>query len=194
MKINREKTCFVRGVASMAQLLDDLPQIAFAGRSNVGKSSLMNALLGRKNLVKTSSIPGKTRQLNFFLVDQLFYFVDLPGFGYARISKEERVRISKLIENYLRHSTQLRGLLYLIDLRTGGTELDIEMVQTLASSGVPMLLVATKGDKLKRSEQNRALQQIQNRFQLDEPPHWVSSSSGRGVDELWSAIEELILP
>lgn len=190
--IRREKTEFILSATSLGQVPTGLPQVAFTGRSNVGKSSLMNALVGRKKLVKTSSTPGKTRELNFFTVDEQMQLVDLPGFGYAKFSKDQRAQISRLIEGYIRTSVDLKGILYLIDLRTSGTVLDQQMVETLASSGRPMLLVGTKGDKLNLPDRRRALSSIQNKFRLDHQPHWVSSETRHGIEELWSAIEELI--
>lgn len=192
MTIRRERAEFVLGAVSLTQIPTGLPQIAFAGRSNVGKSSLLNALLGRKKLVKTSGTPGKTKELNFFSVDGQLMLVDLPGFGYAKFSKELRSKISALIEGYVRLTDDLVGVVYLIDLRTAGTALDEEMIASLASLGKPMLLVGTKGDKLKRSERDSALVAIQKKWGLETVPPWVSSEKRIGIDELWNGLEEWI--
>ncbi len=152
---------FVISAANAAQFPKDrLPQIALCGRSNVGKSSLLNTLLRRKNLARTSNTPGKTRQLNFYLIKpegpgvRPFYFVDLPGYGYAKVSQAERESWRNLIESYFTQSSALAGALSIIDLRHGVMDSDMELLTWLASINLPTVLVATKADKL--SNQNRA--------------------------------------
>ena len=189
MKINFRQAEFVVGAASLAQVPDDgLPHVAFAGRSNVGKSSLLGALTGTKRLVKTSATPGKTRELNFFRVGGALHLVDFPGFGYAKFSKEERARISRLIGDYAAKCGRLRGIVYLVDLRTEGTALDLQNVVALGESGVPMLIVGTKGDKLGTEARAKALKAIREKFELEDDPMWVSSRTGEGVEELREAI------
>ncbi len=185
---------FSRGVVSLSQLPEDtLPQIAFLGRSNVGKSSLLNTLMGDRKLVKVSATPGKTRELNFFLVNDAFYMVDLPGIGFAKVSIAERDRMAERIRLYVEKSENLRGIVYLVDLRHGGTPLDIETVAKLRDIGRPVLVVGSKRDKLNQSELAKAMRQVQERFELDAPPIAVSSLKKTGVDQLWSALTEVLV-
>ncbi|MFQ5648599.1 MAG: ribosome biogenesis GTP-binding protein YihA/YsxC [bacterium] len=143
---------FVKSVVDVAEIpKDNLHEVAFAGRSNVGKSSLINSLLNRKKIAKTSSTPGKTRQLNYFRINNRFYFVDLPGYGYARVSEKERGQWQTLIESYLRKSEKLKGVISIIDSRIGPTPLDLQLLEWLQSLRLPVLLVATKVDKLSKS-------------------------------------------
>ena len=184
---------FVVGATSLKDLPDDkLPQIAFLGRSNVGKSSLLAALMGKKGLVKISAAPGKTRELNFFRVNDAFYFVDLPGIGYAKVSIAKRAEMGEMIRNYVERSTQLRGIVYLVDMRHAGTPLDIETVETLRSLGKPVLVVANKRDKLSQAESVVASQHLQNRLGLEEPPMAVSAVTRFGFEPLWESILEAL--
>jgi len=140
---------FVVGAARSDQFpKDDLPEIAFAGRSNVGKSSLLNMLVGRRALARTSATPGKTQQINFFRLDRRIMFVDLPGYGYARVSKTDRQAWALLIERYLSHRPNLRLVVSLIDIRHPPTALDRDMFAWLDAIGVPFLVVLTKYDKV----------------------------------------------
>ncbi len=141
---------FVLGVADLVQLPDgDRPEIAFAGRSNVGKSSLINALTGRKNIARTSNTPGRTQQLNFFDLGGLFYMVDLPGYGYAKVSKSQKNEWNKVLRNYMRGRANLRCVFVLVDGRHGIKENDIEIMKLLDESAVPYRIVLTKVDKVK---------------------------------------------
>jgi len=141
---------FIGGMASPGGWRPDavLPEIAFAGRSNVGKSSLINSLLRRKKFARVSNTPGRTREINFFRVNDQFVLVDLPGYGYARISKEQRAEWRPLIEGYLRSSPQLRGIVQLLDVRHDPTSDDIQMLEFLAELEVPTIVVLTKTDKV----------------------------------------------
>lgn len=153
---------FLRSVYSSDDLPgDNFPQIAFAGRSNVGKSSMINCLLPQKNLAKISSQPGKTRSINFFLINHKIYFVDLPGYGYARVSKTERQRWKSLIESYLLQNQNLKALVQIIDSRIGITKLDQEMLLFANAANAPLMVVATKIDKLKPNERNKQLSLIE---------------------------------
>ncbi len=186
---------YVRSVATPEQVpRDGLPQIAFAGRSNVGKSSLINALLNRRKLALTSSSPGKTRQLNFFRINNAFYFVDLPGYGYARVSQSERRQWRTMIEGYLTGAESLRGVVHIIDARHGPTDLDVEMVRWLSALRLPAVVVATKADKLSRGalarEVQRYLGQIA-RFGVEEILPF-SATTGLGKKELWNRILHLL--
>src|SRR5204863_1780808 len=145
---------FIGGMASTTGWRPEAkwPEVAFAGRSNVGKSSLLNRLVRRKRFARVSNTPGRTREVNFFLVNGQFVFVDLPGYGYARISKERRAEWRPLMENYLRRSAELRGIVQLLDVRHDPTADDHRMLAFLASVGVPTLFALTKIDKLSTSE------------------------------------------
>ncbi len=167
---------------------DKLPQFAFFGRSNVGKSSLLSTLMGRKGLVKISAAPGKTRELNFFLINDSFYFVDLPGIGYAKVSITMRDIMAERIREYVEKSRQLKGIVYLVDMRVAGTPLDIETVETLRSLGKPVLLVGSKRDKLSQADASKSLHTMQERFGLDALPLALSSHTRQGVAELWVQI------
>jgi len=179
---------------------DRLPAVAFVGRSNVGKSSLINSLLRRKGLARVSRTPGKTQMINVFLVTtddpkaRRFYVVDLPGYGYAKVAKTVRARWQPLIEQYLTGNDGLRGILLLIDSR--GTERkDAEAVGWLGRSGLPVLLIATKSDKLSRSERAASLSGLRAVFDLSEDVDVVAYSSvtHEGRDDLWQAIRKMVM-
>lgn len=184
---------FIIGAAHQSQVpQDQRPQIAFLGRSNVGKSSLLNTLMGVKGLVKTSAKPGKTREINFFLINEAFYLVDLPGIGYAKVSKEKRTHISTLIRTYIEKTPELRGVVYLIDSRHVGMDIDKETVNTLRDLGVPILLVGSKKDKLNQKELVQARKQLMQHFELDQPPLMISSLKKTGFQELGLQILEAV--
>ncbi len=138
----------------------ELPEIAFAGRSNVGKSSLINSLLNRKNLARTSSSPGKTVTINFYEINEEFYLVDLPGYGYAKASLEARAKWGKMIEKYLRTREQLRAVVLLVDIRHAPTKDDVMMFEWIRSSGLEMVIALTKLDKIKRSQKDKQIKLI----------------------------------
>ena len=152
---------FVVGAVHRGDLpKDDLPEVAFSGRSNVGKSSLINRLTRRKKLARTSSTPGKTQELNFYRIDGKLYLVDLPGYGYVKGGVELRKRLGRLTEKYLGERPQLRAVIQLVDARHGPTSLDMVMIEWLQERGLPFLLIFTKADKLSRSQINRQLRQL----------------------------------
>jgi GTP-binding protein len=162
------------------------PEIAFAGRSNVGKSSLINRLLDR-SIARTSSTPGRTRQLNFFVVNNDLTFVDLPGYGYAQVAKQERGQWQKLIEDYLIHSRQLRGVVIIVDIRRGPEEDEAALCEFLSYHQRPFLVVATKCDKLKRGQLEQQRKTLA--AQLDGHPLFLfSAQDGSGKEELWRAL------
>ena len=163
-----------------------LPQIAFAGRSNVGKSSLLNRLVGRKKMAKVSQTPGKTRSLNYFLINERCYFVDLPGYGYAKVSKAMRNSWGKLIENYLVECEQLTALVLLLDSRRDFTAQDRQMLGWLGDQGLPVLPVSTKIDKLGSNAAVQKKRQIE--AELGVEVIQFSSVTGVGKRELLSAI------
>lgn len=170
-----------------------LPEIAFSGRSNVGKSSLINTLLRRKALARVSQTPGKTREINFFSVNDSFTLVDLPGYGYARVSKEARHAWQPLIESYLRTSPLLKGVVQLIDSRHGASASDATMMEFLADLGVPCIVVLTKTDKLARAAVETRSAEIARDLQMDEQQVVpFSAETGRGRDELGAAILSLL--
>lgn len=173
----------------------DLPEVAFSGRSNVGKSSLINVLLRRTRhkIAHVSATPGKTRALNYYRVNGHFFLVDLPGFGYARVPARIREEWETLIEGYLERSTRLRGVVHLVDARHGPAELDRRVVEYLAGLGVPALVVATKIDKLSQSERRTRLESIRQELGVD-PEQLVpfSAHSGEGREVLLAALAALL--
>ena len=170
-----------------------LPEVAFAGRSNVGKSSVLNRLVRRKKFARVSNTPGRTREINFFRVDSEFILVDLPGYGYARISKEQRAGWRPLIEGYMRRSPQLRGIVQLIDARHDPTPDDQHMLDFLAELGVPSIIVLTKIDKLTQTQATKRIAELSAALSLEQDQVIpFSAVSGRGRDELAEAILSLI--
>ena len=186
---------FLGGMASAGGWRPEaaLPEIAFAGRSNVGKSSLLNRLIHRKKFARVSNTPGRTREVNFFKVNDAFVFVDLPGYGYARISKAQRAEWRPLIEGYLRTSPQLRGIVQLIDVRHEPTADDRGMLEFLSELEVPTIVVLTKIDKLGATERVRRVRDISDQLGLDaDQVVPFSAATGEGRHELAEAIEELL--
>ncbi len=172
---------------------DPIPQVAFSGRSNVGKSSLINSLLGRKSLARVSSAPGKTVTVNFYDVDKKLFLVDLPGYGFAKRSPEEKAKWSALTDGYFTKNPNLsliRLVIQLVDSRIGTTEDDRTMLSYLASSGLPFLIVATKSDKLNATERRAAEERLRNDPSIpsDAPILFSSSQKGEGKAELWKQI------
>lgn len=184
---------FVKSAVDLKDLPEErLPQIAFLGRSNVGKSTLLNALMGEKNLVKTSATPGKTREINFFKVNEAFFLVDLPGVGFAKVSIKQRDLMADSIRNYIENAEDLRGVVYLVDIRHTGTAMDLHTVEELRKTGVPVLIVASKRDKVNQSELSKNKKLIQEKFDLPTPPITVSAVSKFGLDSLWFELLNVI--
>ncbi|MGA1597664.1 MAG: ribosome biogenesis GTP-binding protein YihA/YsxC [bacterium] len=167
---------------------EDLPEVAFAGKSNVGKSTMINSLLNRKGLVKTSSTPGKTQLINFFLINQRFHCVDLPGYGYAKVPAAVKAGWRALIESYLSERNQLQGVVLIVDSRHGPTRDDLQLKDWLDYHQRPVLVVANKVDKLKRNEVNKQLRSIQQALNLPELPLQHSSLAKIGRPEIWKAL------
>lgn len=193
MKINSVE--FTGSVATIQKIpFRRLPEIAIAGRSNVGKSSLINCLVNRKKLALTSSTPGKTRLLNYYCVNEKYYLVDLPGYGFARVSQRERQSWRKLIESYLTDNPFLKGVVEIIDSRLGITELDKDMIEWLASIGCPTLMVATKADKLPRSKANHILHQLEREAAAWGITNMIPFSivTRRGKEQILQSIGELL--
>lgn len=193
---------FVLSAAERSQFRrDGRPEIAFVGRSNVGKSSLMNRLLGRKGLARTSSRPGRTQAVNYFLINERFYFVDLPGYGFAKAARVERERWAALMDTYFRFAAEGEGersvlLVQLVDAKVGATLLDQQGAQYFDDLGFWPLVVATKIDKVPRSKRVRNLRAIAKDLALPdgEEPIAVSATSGEGVPRLWKAIQAHLDP
>jgi GTP-binding protein len=162
------------------------PEVAIAGRSNVGKSSLLNALLGRRGLARTSGTPGRTRQINFFLVNERFVLADLPGYGFAVGSEAERRSWGPLVEGYLRERPTLRGVALLVDARRGAEEEEMQLLEYLGHVGLPAVVVATKLDKLRRAAAGAALARLQ--ASLGAPVVGFSARTGAGRDDLWRVL------
>lgn len=173
---------------------DDIPEIALAGRSNVGKSSFINTLLGRKNLARTSGKPGKTQLLNFFNIDDKIRFVDVPGYGYAKVSKVERARWGKMIEEYLTSRDNLRAVVSLVDLRHEPSTEDVQMYEFLKYYEIPVIVVATKADKIPRGKWNKHESMIKKKLNFEQEDAFVlfSSVDRIGIDQAWDAILEQI--
>ena len=188
MALNFQKAAFVRSAADKAHFLrDGLPQFAFAGRSNVGKSSVINRLLGRKNLAYAGASPGKTTQINYFLVDSRAYLVDLPGYGYAKVSRAEKERWGRLMDSYFQDEGEIltAGVL-IVDIRHKPTADDVTMHDWFRQTGCPEIIVANKLDKLKKSQVEPALALIRETLELTERDTLIpfSAEKGSGKDEL----------
>ncbi|MGO0153979.1 ribosome biogenesis GTP-binding protein YihA/YsxC [Leuconostoc mesenteroides] len=174
---------------------DGKPEIALVGRSNVGKSSLTNTLIQRKNFARTSSQPGKTQTLNFYDVEDKLYFVDVPGYGYAKVSKAQREAFGVMIEEYITSRKQLRGVISLVDARHEPSEDDISMYEWLHYYNIPILVVATKSDKISRGKFNKAESVIKKALGFDNEDsdfQFFSSETKYGKDEVWNWIEQHI--
>ena len=176
---------FVKSAVSPEQFpADGLPEVAFLGRSNVGKSSLINALTGKRGLAFTSNTPGRTQAINFYRIDGNLYFVDLPGYGYARVPVAAKNEWAKLIEHYLRGRNTLRLSFLILDARRGWMEKDLDLKAWLDDRGQPYVVVASKIDKLSKKEQQQAIDAIRQHAE----PLPFSAVTGRGVREIWQAI------
>jgi len=186
---------FLGGLASVGGWRPEtpLPEIAFAGRSNVGKSSLLNRLVRRKAFARVSRTPGRTREINFFLVNGEFVLVDLPGYGYARVAKERKQEWKPLMGEYLRHTRQLRGIVQLMDVRRDPSPEDLEMLDFLAELEVPVLIVVTKVDKLKPREVEPRIEALARSLGVEAAQLIpFSAVTGRGRDELAEAVTALV--
>lgn len=169
----------------------DLPEFALAGRSNVGKSSFINKMLNRKNLARTSSKPGKTQTLNFYLINEEFHFVDVPGYGYARVSQAERAAWGRMIETYLTSRKQLRAVLLIVDLRHPPTKDDVMMYQFLKHYNLPCIIINTKADKVPKSKWQKHVKITKETLGLDPNDEIIlfSSETGYGKEQAWAVLE-----
>jgi GTP-binding protein len=173
---------------------DALPEIALAGRSNVGKSSFINKMLNRKSLARTSSKPGKTQTLNFFKINNIFYFVDVPGYGFARVSKTEKEKWGNMIEEYFTSRKELKTAIQLIDVRHPPTKDDQAMYSFLKYYEIPVIIIATKVDKISKGQWQKHEKIVRETLQMDKADSLVlfSSETGQGKDEAWKMILERI--
>ena len=187
--VELEKVCGVTSVIPD----NDKPEIAFAGKSNVGKSSLINALMNRKSLARTSSQPGKTQTINFYNINDELYYVDLPGYGYASVSKEVKAKWGKLIERYLRNSKQLQCVFLLVDIRHAPSTNDVEMYEWILANGFYPIIIATKLDKIKRSQVQKNVKIIKEKLNVELGTIIIpfSAQTKQGRDEIWDIIDQI---
>ena len=173
---------------------NNLPEIVLVGKSNVGKSSFINTMINRKKLARTSSEPGKTRQINFYNIDEKFYFVDLPGYGYSKMSKVEQVQVGKFIEEYLFNRKQISLIIFLVDIRHNPTENDKLMYNYIISSGLPFIILANKADKIAKTKVEAEVEKIQKELNpIGDIPTFAFSSERKVYTEtIWNEIENYI--
>lgn len=193
MKLNYNKAEYVASYGTYSQIpKGDRVEIAFAGHSNVGKSTLINKLFNRKNLARVSSVPGKTATINFYGLENI-YFVDLPGYGYAKVAKSEKERWSGLIDGYLSSERDIRIVFMLVDMRHAPTKDDLKMIDFLIDTEMPFILVLTKADKLKKMERIKRMEAFKTEIPCFEDMHVIpfSSVTFEGVEELRAIVEEV---
>ena len=193
MKLNYNKAEFTAAYGKFSQIpVPERIEIAFAGHSNVGKSTLINKLFNRKNLARVSSVPGKTATINFYGLENI-YFVDLPGYGYAKVAKSEKERWAGLIEGYLSSDRDIRLVFMLVDMRHAPTKDDIHMINYLIDTEMPFVLVLTKADKLNKTERAKRMEAFRDEIPCFEDIHTIpfSSQTFEGVDELREIVEEI---
>lgn len=193
MKLNYNNVSLKISAVKKSQFKNDLPQIVFCGRSNVGKSSMINRLLNRKSLARTSSKPGKTATINFYDIDGKAYFVDLPGYGYAKVSYVEKRKWSIFMEDYFASDSDKRLAVSIVDLRHEVSELDVDMGRYLYDAGIPFIVVATKADKLSKTAAEKNLARLCEVYDFDGAvviP--FSSVTGQGKEEVLSQIESAL--
>lgn len=173
---------------------EGLPEIALAGRSNVGKSSFINKMINRKALARTSSKPGKTQTLNFYLINEFFHFVDVPGYGYAKVSKKEREAWGKMIEIYFTNRENLKAAVLIVDIRHQPTGDDVTMYDFLKHYQIPVLIIATKLDKIKKGQVNKQLKMIEDKLAIAANDQIIpfSAETAQGKDVAWKAIESYL--
>lgn len=190
--VNLETVC---GVTSVLPV-NDKPEIAFAGKSNVGKSSLINGLMNRKSLARTSAQPGKTQTINFYNINDSMYLVDLPGYGYAKVPQQEKEKWGRMIEKYLHKSKQLRAVFLLIDIRHAPSANDKQMYDWISYQGYAPIIIATKLDKIKRSQIQKQVKLIREGLQVKPGTQILpfSALTKQGREEIWALMDRLILP
>ncbi|MEK3798055.1 ribosome biogenesis GTP-binding protein YihA/YsxC [Peribacillus sp. FSL H8-0477] len=171
-----------------------MPEFALAGRSNVGKSSFINKMINRKNLARTSSKPGKTQTLNFFIINNMLHFVDVPGYGYAKAPKTERDSWGKMIETYLSTREQLKAVIMIVDLRHAPSKDDVTMYEYFKHHDLPCVVVATKSDKIPKGKWQKHLKVVRETLQMDKSDELLlfSSETGQGKDQAWGVIKKFM--
>jgi GTP-binding protein len=172
---------------------EKLPEVAVVGRSNVGKSSLINSLVGQSGLARTSRTPGRTRLANWFEVDESFHLVDLPGYGYAAVDKDMRESWRPLIEGYLEKRDILAGVILLVDIRRGAEDEELDFVPWLAQQDIPIVVALTKADKLAKNKRMLEIGKVKRALALKRDPIAVSAQTGDGIDALWRAVRKQLL-
>ena len=174
---------------------NDKAEIAFAGKSNVGKSSLINALMNRKSLARTSAQPGKTQTINFYNINDAMYLVDLPGYGFAKVPQSEKIKWGKLIDRYLQNSKQLRAVFLLIDIRHAPSQNDVIMYNWIIENGYNPIIIATKLDKIKRSQINKNVKIIKETLKAEKGTIVIpfSAETKQGRDEIWELMDKIVL-
>lgn len=190
--VNLETVC---GITSKLPE-NDKPEIAFAGKSNVGKSSLINALMNRKNYARTSAQPGKTQTINFYNINDVFYCVDLPGYGYAKVSESVKEKWGRMIERYLRKSSRLKQVFLLIDIRHEPSANDRNMFEWVIYNGYRPVIIATKLDKINRSQIQKHVKMVRQGLGMKPDDILIpfSSETKQGLEELWDIIDNLVIP
>lgn len=190
MKVNQVSLETVCGITSVLPV-NDKAEFAFAGKSNVGKSSLINALMNRKSFARTSSSPGKTQTINFYNINDLIYFVDLPGYGYAKVSMELKAKWGKMIEKYLKTSRQLKTIFLLVDIRHEPSANDKVMYEWIVYHGFEPVIIATKLDKINRSQKDKQIKILKEGLGLKKETIIipVSSSTKQGIEDIWAHID-----
>ena len=170
---------------------NDIPEVVLVGKSNVGKSSFINTMLNRKNLARTSSEPGKTRQINFYNIDDKFYFVDLPGYGFSKMSKQEQVKVGGFIEHYLSTRKQIALIVFLIDIRHSPTENDVMMYDYIINTGFPCLILANKADKIAPTKVDATVKKLQNELNPLKDLKFLPFSSEKKIysEAVWNEIQ-----
>ncbi|WP_430784967.1 ribosome biogenesis GTP-binding protein YihA/YsxC [Virgibacillus flavescens] len=193
MKVNNAEIV-ISAVSQKQYPNDRLPEIALAGRSNVGKSSFINRLIHRKNLARTSSKPGKTQTLNFYRINQAFYFVDVPGYGYAKVSKTERAKWGVMMEEYFETRDTLKAVMLITDIRHEPSADDISMYQFLKHLELPVIVIATKLDKIAKGKHSKHIKRTRNTLEMDKDDILIpfSTESGEGKDEAWGVIRSYL--
>ena len=189
--VNLETVCGITSVLPK----NTKPEIAFAGKSNVGKSSLINALMNRKSYARISATPGKTQTINYYSINDEMYLVDLPGYGYAKVSEQEKIKWGQLIERYLHSSAQLKAVFLLIDIRHAPSENDRRMYQWIVDQGFHPIIIATKLDKIKRSQVQKQMKVLREGLKLIPGTMIIpfSSQTKQGRDEIWDMVENQFL-
>ncbi len=192
------KSVNLETVCGITSAIPDNPycEVAFAGKSNVGKSSLINALMNRKSLARTSAQPGKTQTINFYNINDAMYLVDLPGYGYAKVSEEVKQKWGKMVERYLQTSKKLKAVFLLIDIRHDPSANDKMMYEWMVYQGYAPIIVATKADKIKRSQLQKQIKAIRTGLAVETGTQLIpfSAETKQGRDELWALIDSLVLP